>query len=88
MPLEKIISKITRLPAHIYGLKERGILEKGYAADIVIFDPSNITDCATYEEPRKIPKGIASLIVNGKVVMEDMGLSGMLPGKSLKRQGC
>lgn len=87
MPVEKIISKITKLPAHIYGIKDRGQIKKGYQADLTIFDFEKVEDCADYDEPRRRPKGIESLIVNGKIVMEEEGLNGLLPGKVLKRQG-
>lgn len=86
MPAEKIISKLTSLPAHIYGLKGRGVLAKGYAADLTIFDFERVADLATYEEPRKRPAGIDTLIVNGKVVMEDGDIIGILPGRALRRR--
>ena len=85
MPVEEIVKKITSLPARIYGLQDRGILKKGYQADVVIFDPERITDCATYEAPRKKPQGVDTLIVNGKIVMEDTGISGLLPGWAIKK---
>ena len=84
-PTEEIVKKITSLPARIYGLQDRGILKKGYQADVVIFDPERITDCATYEAPRKKPQGVDTLIVNGKIVMEDTGISGLLPGWAIKK---
>ena len=85
MPIEEIVKKITYLPAQIYGLEGRGILKKGYQADVVIFDHERIKDCATYEMPRKRPQGVDTLIVNGKIVMEDTGISGLLPGRAIKK---
>ncbi len=85
MPIEEIVKKITYLPAQIYGLEGRGILKKGYQADVVIFDHERIKDWATYEMPRKRPQGVDTLIVNGKIVMEDTGISGLLPGRAIKK---
>lgn len=85
MPVEKIIRKLTCLPARIYGLEGRGVIKKGCQADVVIFDHDKIKDCATYEMPRRRPQGVDTLIVNGKIVMENTGISGLLPGRVIRR---
>ncbi len=84
-PLEKAIYKMTGLPAQRIKLDRRGILKEGYFADITIFDPNKITDCATYEEPHQYSKGIEYVIVNGKVTVENGKHTGVTNGTIIKR---
>ncbi len=83
--LEEAIRKMTSLPASKIGLKKRGQIKEGYYADIVIFDPNIIKDKATYEKPRQYPKGIKYVIVNGNIVVRNGKLTGLKPGKILKK---
>ncbi len=69
--LEEAIRRMTSLPAQQYNLPLRGMLLPGYFADIVIFDPSKITDHATYEQPHQYASGFNYVIVNGTVVLEN-----------------
>ncbi len=67
------IRKITILPAERFGIKNKGAIEVGMDADIVLFDYKNIIDCATYMgqgKPDAPPKGIPYVIVNGQIVVE------------------
>lgn len=66
---EAAIGKITSFPAEIMGLVKRGKIAKGYAADIVIFDPKKISDCATFRDPFQYAEGISYVIVNGGVAL-------------------
>jgi N-acyl-D-aspartate/D-glutamate deacylase len=68
MELAQGISKITSVPAKRLGLKDRGKLQKGYAADICVFDPANIASNATAKNPRRYASGIAHVLVNGKLL--------------------
>ncbi|MEX2145328.1 MAG: amidohydrolase family protein [Candidatus Spechtbacterales bacterium] len=83
MSWEKAIAKITSLPAEKIGFKNRGQINQGYFADIVIFDPSKITDTATFENPFQYPRGIEYVFVNGKVAVENNILKQM-EGKILE----
>jgi N-acyl-D-amino-acid deacylase len=85
LPLPEAIKKMTSMPAKKLGLKKRGILAKGFYADIVVFDPDIVTDLATYTEPALYSKGIDTVIVNGTVVIDRGKHSGALPGKVLHR---
>jgi len=85
LPLPEAIKKMTSMPAKKLGLKKRGILAKGFYADIVVFDPDTVTDLATYTEPALYSKGIDTVIVNGTVVIDRGKHSGALPGKVLHR---
>ena len=65
VPLAEAIHKMTGLPAAQFGLKKRGLLKKGYAADIVVFDPSEIRENTTYAAPHKLSSGMRHVFVNG-----------------------
>jgi N-acyl-D-amino-acid deacylase len=85
LTLEQAINKMTGLPARKLQLKNRGLLQKGYLADIVVFDEHQITDTATFENPHQYPKGIHYVLVNGQRVIANGEHTGRLPGKILKR---
>jgi N-acyl-D-amino-acid deacylase len=68
--LEEAIYKMTGRPASVIGLKDRGLIREGNAADIVIFDPAAVIDKATYDDPQQYPAGIEHVLVNGKVLVE------------------
>jgi len=80
LTLEEAVRKMTSLPAQVLGLKDRGLLREGYWADIVVFDPDTIADTATYENPKRYPKGIKYVLVNGIVVIDGGEHSGARPG--------
>jgi N-acyl-D-amino-acid deacylase len=83
---EIAISKMTGMAAAKLGLKDRGLLRPGYAADITVFDPSTVKDEATYRDPHRHPTGIPYVVVNGQVVV-DAGRMSVLPaGQVLSHQ--
>lgn len=69
MTMEEAIRKMTSWPAERMRLDDRGVLAKGMAADVVIFDPDKIADRATFEDPHRYPDGIEYVIVNGAVTI-------------------
>jgi len=83
--LEEAVRKMTSFPAQRIGLRDRGILQEGMWADVVIFDPQTISDRATYANPHQYPIGISHVLVNGQIVVEDGEHTGNLPGKILRR---
>lgn len=83
LTLEECIRKMTSLPAERLGLHDRGLVAKGKAADLVIFDPKNIEDTATYENPRSHPHGIQYVLVNGRMVVDNGNHTGILAGRVL-----
>lgn len=85
LTLEQAIYKMTGRPARKLQLKDRGLLNKGYHADIVVFDENQITDTATFENPHQYPRGIHHVLVNGQPVIANGEHTGRLPGKVLKR---
>ena len=70
-PIHEAIMKMTSIPAKRMGLQDRGLLAAGMAADVVIFDPENIRDMATYEDSHRYPEGISHVLVNGALTIED-----------------
>lgn len=71
LTLPDAIAKMTTVPATIVRLRERGALRKGWAADVVVFDPSTVADRATFEDPFQYPVGISVVVVNGAVALRD-----------------
>jgi N-acyl-D-amino-acid deacylase len=86
LSLPEAVRKMTSAPAQKLGIKDRGLLRQGYKADLVIFDPDNIKDKATFTNPHQYPSGIPFVIVNGKIVVEKGEHTGALPGKTLRKQ--
>lgn len=85
LPLEEAVRKMTALPARRFRLERRGEVREGWAADLVVFDPRTVADIATYEEPRRYPRGIEYVIVNGEVVAEKGKQTQARPGRVLRR---
>ena len=83
--LEEAIRKMTSLPAQRFSLHERGCLEEGYWADIVVFDAKAIQD-AGFENPKQYPEGIPHVMVNGEWVIKDHRFTGNLPGRLARRK--
>lgn len=83
--LEQAIRKMTALPAEKLGLKNRGLIKKGMAADLVLFDFEKIADKAAFDNPHQYPTGIEYVFVNGKAVIQNREHTGKLPGLQLLR---
>jgi N-acyl-D-amino-acid deacylase len=81
--LPHAIRSMTSLAAQIIGLKDRGRVQAGYWADLVVFDPKTIADKATFTEPHQYPTGIPFVFVNGVAVVDDGKLTQATPGKVL-----
>jgi len=68
MRLEEAIQKMAFYLASIMRIKDRGLLREGHCADITIFDPDKIVNCATY----RFPLGMHYVIINGKIAVEKL----------------
>jgi N-acyl-D-amino-acid deacylase len=86
LSLEDAIRRMTSLPARTFGLKDRGVLREGMAADLVIFDPAQVADKATYSKPHQYSQGFDFVAVNGRLVVDEGKLTAMRPGRTLRRQ--
>jgi N-acyl-D-amino-acid deacylase len=87
LTLEDAVRKMTSLPARVLGLEDRGLVRAGYWADLVVFDPDRVIDTATYEEPKRYPRGIDYVLVNGVVVIDQGEHTGARPGRVLYGPG-
>ncbi len=81
--VEQAIRAATSLPAEVLGLKDRGRIEAGCAADLVVFDPRTIGDKATFTKPHQYSEGIEYVLVNGRPVIERGQYNGTLAGQPL-----
>jgi N-acyl-D-amino-acid deacylase len=80
-PLEEAVRKMTGLPASKFGLPQRGLLKKGYWADVVIFNPDVVIDRSTFLQPHQYPAGIQDVLVNGQIVIHNGVHTGAKPGQ-------
>jgi N-acyl-D-amino-acid deacylase len=87
IPMEEAIRKLTSLPAATLRVKDRGRLEKGYFADVVVFDPKTIGDKSTYEKPHQYATGVKHVWVNGGHVLKDGEHTGQKPGQVVRGPG-
>ena len=71
VPTAEAIRKMTALPAEQFGLKKRGLLKKGYFADIAVFDPATLRENTTYANPHQLSEGMRHVVVNGIQTMEN-----------------
>ena len=85
--LAEAIRRLTWLPADNLKLDRRGRLEKGYYADIVVFDPDTIIDHATFEKPHQYSTGMLHVFVNGTQVLKDGEHTGAKPGRVVRGPG-
>jgi N-acyl-D-amino-acid deacylase len=81
------IRKLSALPAENLKLKKRGSLIPGNFADIVVFDPDQVNDKATFTDPHQYAEGVIYVFVNGTLVLENGEHTGATPGRFLKGPG-
>jgi N-acyl-D-aspartate/D-glutamate deacylase len=72
------------LPASILGLADRGTVEVGRVADLVLFDPTRVADRSTYQDPTLAPAGVELVTVDGRVVVERGEFTGLRAGRTLR----
>lgn len=82
--LPAAIHKMTGMCAARFAIRERGIIDKGNYADLVLFDASRIRDTGTYDEPTTVPKGLLGTWVNGRCVARSGVVTGDQPGRLLR----
>ena len=78
------IRKMTSLPAERLGLKNKGRLNAGADADIVIFDPLSMRDRATFEEPSLPPEGISYVLIGGKIAARNCKIVDPACGRAVR----
>jgi N-acyl-D-amino-acid deacylase len=86
---EEAVRKMSSLAAANVGIRERGLIEPGYYADLVLFDPGTVKDNAEFGPTgaaQRLASGIQTVWVNGQVVFADGKPSGAYPGKVIRRE--
>ena len=79
--LEQAIRKLSGLPAQNLSIKDRGLLRKGYFADVVIFDPRTVQDHSTYEKPHQLASGVDEVWINGVRALREGAATGAPSGR-------
>jgi N-acyl-D-amino-acid deacylase len=85
LTLQEAVRRATSLGATRLGLRDRGTLSVGSFADAVVFNKDLIADTATYMHPHCYPEGIVHVFVNGELAVRDGTLTGLRPGRILRK---
>ncbi len=85
--LEDAVRKASSAVATRLSMADRGVLREGMKADIVVFDPSTISDKATFEKPHQLSVGMQHVVVNGVLVLENGVHTGAKPGQVVRGPG-
>jgi N-acyl-D-amino-acid deacylase len=85
LSMAEAVHKMSGMPAARLGLCDRGRLEVGLKADLVLFNPDTVRDRATFTDPYQYPEGVEYVYVNGQAVVTPEGHTGALPGQVLER---
>ncbi|MBY0228160.1 MAG: amidohydrolase family protein, partial [Gemmataceae bacterium] len=83
--LETAVHRLSGATARRFGLKDRGELRAGMAADAIVFDAARIADRSTYEDGGALAEGMAHVVVNGVPVLRDGERTEAMPGRGLRR---
>ncbi|MEQ8205776.1 MAG: amidohydrolase family protein [Woeseia sp.] len=85
--LQAAVRSMSGLSASVFDLTDRGQLESGAYADVLVFDPTEFRDQATFQEPFQLATGIQYALVNGRLAIDDGKATGELAGRILVRAG-
>ncbi len=85
--VQEAVRRLTSLPAGHLKIDHRGLLQPGYFADVVVFDPDTIADHATFEKPHQYSTGVSDVFVNGVQVVRDGEHTGAKPGRVVRGPG-
>jgi N-acyl-D-amino-acid deacylase len=84
-PLEAAVAHLSGHTARRFGLRDRGLVREGYAADLAVFDPAAVADRSTYTDGKRLAAGMEHVVVNGELVLHHGERTPALPGRGLKR---
>jgi dihydroorotase/N-acyl-D-amino-acid deacylase len=87
LSLAAAVHKMTGVPAERLGLRERGLLREGWAADIAVFDAATIADEATFQDSNRPSVGVRYVLVNGRFTLDDGRLTTERPGRAIRGPG-
>ena len=86
LTLPQAVRKMTSQVAERLQIRDRGLVEEGLVADLVLFDADHVIDLATFERPAQAPEGISHVVVNGQLVLDDYQQTGARPGRVLRHE--
>ena len=86
MTLEAAVRSMTSLPAEVMGMEDRGRIEEGMVADLVVFS-DYFKDNATFTEPHQLSSGVVHLFVAGEAAIANAGFTGVRAGRVLVAAG-
>lgn len=85
LTLQEAVRKMTGLPAETIGLKNRGLLKPGYKADLLVFNPADVKENATYEKPDQLATGFRYVLIGGQVAKDGDNYTDNRLGKVLRK---
>jgi N-acyl-D-amino-acid deacylase len=87
MTLEDAVRRMTSLPARAFSFHDRGIVRPGFIADLVLFDPDEVQDKATFADPHQFSEGFDYVIVNGEVAVAEGKPTDVRAGEFVRHAG-
>ena len=84
LTLEQAVYKMSGQVAERLCLRDRGQLQSGHKADVVVFNPDTVADCATFEDPHQFAAGISHVLVNGTLAVDNGAYTGSRTGQVLE----
>jgi N-acyl-D-amino-acid deacylase len=87
LTLEDAVRRMSSLPASRFRIFDRGLLRPGMKADVGVFDPAKVVDKANFEHPHQYAEGFRHVLVNGRLVLADGGMTAERPGRVLYGPG-
>jgi N-acyl-D-aspartate/D-glutamate deacylase len=85
LPLAQAIRSASGLPADILGMKDRGYIRVDQVADVTVFDPQELIDAASFDDPHQYSLGVRYVLVNGRLAVYRGTATGALAGRALKK---
>jgi N-acyl-D-aspartate/D-glutamate deacylase len=82
---ETAVHKMTGMAAAKLGLRDRGLVRPGWAADLAVFDPRTVADPSTVDDPHRHPVGMPYVVVNGQLIVDGPRFTGAPAGRVLTR---
>lgn len=86
LSVEDAVYRCTGMPSRVFGLKNRGVIAKGYHADVLVMDFENFEDKATFVQPHQYCTGLDAIIVNGVLTLHDGKQTGKRAGIALRKR--
>jgi N-acyl-D-amino-acid deacylase len=84
--LEHAVRSMTSLPARVHRMWDRGLLQPGAVADLVVFDLARVNDPATFTDPHRLAEGMVHVLVNGAFAIRNGEFTDVRTGRVLRRQ--